>query len=545
MVLILRSLAEWFGFAQPADGPGRDHGSQGHGGHAGGHGHTHGVVDPTITTTERGLWAVKWSFVILAVTSALQFVVVLVSGSVALLADTIHNMVTAAPLGLAFVLARRKPGPRFTYGYGRVEDFGVAFAVASVALSIVCAPARAASDHEGMAMDSGHSMSMQGMYGPYTMMREASGTSWQPDSSPHSGIMGMAGDWQTMVHGYLDAIYDHQGGPRGDDKSFSASMLMLMAQRPLASGTFGLRGMFSLDPVMGKGGYPLLLQTGETADGVTPLIDRQHPHNLFMEMAASYSVPVGEHDSVFVYAGLPGEPALGPPAFMHRFSGMDNPEAPITHHWLDSTHVTNGVVTLGYVRGDFKIEGSIFHGREPDQFRYRIEPGSLDSQSVRISYNPTANWSLQVSHGRIKSAESLEPEVDVTRTTASASFNVPFSGGLWQTTAAWGRNTNTPGKSLDAYLVESAASLREGHTLFGRIERVAKDELFVSDAPQAGQAFTVGKASLGYVHDFSVASHLKLALGGLVSTYSIPNSLDSVYGSHPVSYMAFARLKLD
>ena len=399
--------------------------------------------------------------------------------------------------------------------------------------------------HEGMAMDGGHSMSMQGMYGPYTMMREASGTSWQPDSSPHNGIMGMAGDWQTMVHGYLDAIYDHQGGPRGDDKSFSASMLMLMAQRPLANGTFGLRGMVSLDPTMGKGGYPLLLQTGETADGRTPLVDRQHPHNVFMEMAATYSVAVSEHDSVFAYAGLPGEPALGPPAFMHRFSGIDNPEAPITHHWLDSTHIANGVVTLGYVRGDFKIEGSVFRGREPDQFRYRIEPGALDSQSMRFSYNPTANWSLQVSHGRIKSPESLEPGIDVRRTTASASFNYRLPGGLWQTTAAWGRNTNSPGKSLEGYLVESAASLAGGHTLFGRIERVAKDELFTGDAPQAGQSFTVGKLSLGYIHDFSVASHLKLGLGALVSAYAIPNSLDSVYGSHPASYMVFARVKLD
>src|SRR3984957_12197177 len=184
------------------------------------------------------------------------------------------------------------------------------------------------------------------------------------------GIHGLLGDWSTMVHGYISAIYDHQGGPRGDDKSFSSSMLMGMAQRPLGTGHLMLRGMISLDPLMGKSGYPLLLQTGETADGVHPLIDRQHPHDLFMELAATYSYPVMEDGSAFAYFGLPGEPALGPPAFMHRYSGMDDPAAPITHHWLDSTHVTFGVVTAGIVDGDWKLEASAFNGREPDQYRW-------------------------------------------------------------------------------------------------------------------------------------------------------------------------------
>lgn len=399
--------------------------------------------------------------------------------------------------------------------------------------------------HKSSPAEGEHHMDMRGMFGTYTMMREASGTSWQPDSSPHSGIMGMSGEWQTMIHGFVNAVYDHQGGPRGDDKSFSASMLMLMGQRPLGSGTLGLRGMFSLDPLMGKDGYPLLFQTGETANGVTPLIDRQHPHNFFMELATSYSLPLGERDSVYVYAGLPGEPALGPPAFMHRFSGVDNPEAPITHHWMDSTHITNGVVTLGYVRDRLKIEASLFHGREPDQYRYRIEPGKLDSQSVRLSYNPNESWSLQVSHGRIKSPEALSPEVDVRRTTASASYNVRLAGGLWQTTGAWGRNAGHHGKSLDGYLLESAASIAGKHTFFGRIERVEKDELFEEDTPQAGQSFTVTKLSLGYIRDFDVASQVKLGIGALASAYSIPGSLESTYGAHPTSYMVFARIKFD
>src|SRR5439155_7820416 len=150
------------------------------------------------------------------------------------------------------------------------------------------------------------------------------------------------------------------------------------------------------------------LQTGESAHGAA-LIGRQVPHDLFMELATTYSHPLSEGGSIFAYVALPGEPALGPPAFMHRFSGEDNPEAPISHHWLDSTHITYGVVTLGYVYASIKVEGSLFRGREPDENRYNIETGKLDSASVRLSLNPTKDWALQVSHGHIKSPEELHP----------------------------------------------------------------------------------------------------------------------------------------
>jgi hypothetical protein len=179
----------------------------------------------------------------------------------------------------------------------------------------------------------GHSM--KGMFGSYPMIRESSGTSWQPDSSPHQGIHFMKEDWMFMAHGSASVVYDDQRGKRGNRDVYSPNMLMGMAQHPLASGTWGLRGMFSLEPLtIGSRGYPILLQTGETADGKEPLIDRQHPHDLFMELASTYSVPINQDTSAFVYFGLPGEPALGPPAFMHRFSGMEIPEAPITHHYL-------------------------------------------------------------------------------------------------------------------------------------------------------------------------------------------------------------------
>lgn len=385
-------------------------------------------------------------------------------------------------------------------------------------------------------------MPMSGAFGPYAMSREASGTSWQPDSTPHMGVDFTAGPWMLMAHGYADAIYDNQGGARGGDKTFSASMAMLMAERPAGEdGTLGLRAMMSLDPLMGANGYPLLFATGETANGRTPLIDRQHPHDLFMELSASYSLKLSQTQSVFLYAGLPGEPALGPPAFMHRLSGMDDPEAPITHHWLDSTHITYGVVTGGYVQGPWKIEGSVFRGREPDQYRYDVEGPRLDSVSTRLSYNPTANWSLQTSWGYLKSPEQLTPNVNENRLTASATYNLPFGENNWATTFAWGRKMNAPGHTLDGFLLESAVVLDDTHTIFARLERVAEDELF-EDGPLLGRVFNVNEISLGYIRDVHLDEHLKLGIGGLVSRYAFPDALNHAYGD-PTSFMIFLRLK--
>jgi hypothetical protein len=393
---------------------------------------------------------------------------------------------------------------------------------------------------KGMA---GMDMPMAGSFGPYAMSREASGTSWQPDATPHTGLDFTAGPWMLMAHGYADAIYDNQGGRRGNDKTFSDSMAMLMAQRSIGDdGTLGLRGMISLDPLMGANGYPLLFATGETANGHDGLVDRQHPHDLFMELSASYSLKLSDTDSVFLYAGLPGEPALGPPAFMHRFSGMDNPEAPITHHWLDSTHITFGVVTAGYVSGDWKIEGSAFRGREPDQYRYDIEGPKLDSVSARLSWNPTANWSVQTSWGYLKSPEQLTSEVNENRLTASGTYTLPFDDNIWSTTFAWGRKMNDPGHALDGFLLESEIVLHDTHSFFARAEHVDEDELF-EEGPLSGRIFAVDKISLGYIRDINLADHLKLGIGGLISRYGFPGALDRFYGD-PTSYMVFVRLKV-
>ena len=404
-------------------------------------------------------------------------------------------------------------------------------------------PVADADEHAHGAMtEHEHMAEMRGMYGPYAMAREASGTSWVPDSSPHEGIDASIGEWSTMTHGFVNLIYDDQGGPRGDTKTFSTSMLMVMAQRPAGDGTLGLRAMVSADPLMGKRGYPLLLQTGENANG-EPLLDRQHPHDLFMELSASYSHPLGERSSAFIYAGLPGEPALGPPAFMHRFSSEDNPEAPISHHWLDSTHIAYGVVTLGYVYDRFKIEGSVFRGREPDENRYDIETGKLDSASVRLSYNPTRDWALQVSRGHIKSPEQLHPDVDIDRITASAIYQGHIGDADMQTTFAWGRNVPSHGDATNAFLLESAIRLSRSHTVFARAERVDKNELFPDSDPRSEEKFRVGKLSVGYIRDWPRESRFRIGVGGLVSRYSLPSELGSVYGN-PTSFMLFARVKI-
>jgi len=393
-----------------------------------------------------------------------------------------------------------------------------------------------AMDHQGHA-------AMKGALGTYPMTREASGTAWQPDTSEHSGLMVQSGDWTLMGHTMLNFVYDHQGGRRGDDKAFVSGMVMGMAQRPLGDGTFQLRAMLSPEPLMGKSGYPLLLASGETANGTDRLIDRQHPHDLFMELSASLSQNIGPNSSLFLYAGLPGEPAFGPPAFMHREAIMDSPEAPITHHWLDSTHISFGVLTAGVVLDRFKVEVSRFNGREPDQRRYNIETGPLDSTAVRLSWNPNPNWSLQGSWGHFVDPEQLEPGIDQKRLSASALYAKEIAPG-WKlaTTLAWGRKIVEHHKD-DALAAE--ASLKHGlWTLFGRGEITENRELL--DIHQHGPAFTVGKVSLGAIRDFRVAKNLTLGAGGLVSANFIPDGLSPLYGGHtPLGAMGFLRLKVE
>jgi len=417
-------------------------------------------------------------------------------------------------------------------------------------------PAQSPSESAGMPMDhsqmpqmampadehGGHDMAMSGALGPYPMQRESSGTAWQPDASEHTGLHLMSGNWTLMAHGTLNLVYDHQSGRRGDDKVFASGMLMGMAQHPLGNGVLQFKAMLSPDPLMGPKGYPLLLASGETANGTDRLIDRQHPHDLFMELSASVSQNIEPRSSLFLYGGLPGEPAFGPPAFMHRESIMDSPEAPITHHWLDSTHITFGVVTGGIVLDRIKLEASRFNAREPDQHRWDIETGPLDSTSVRLSWNPSRTLSLQGSWGHFVDPEQLEPGVDQKRWSASALWADEIAPG-WKAagTLAWGRKSSH-GHNDDGIAAE--ASLKHSRwTVFSRAEWTENRELTdVEDGP----AYRVGKVSLGAVRDFRIAEHFSLGAGGLLSLNFVPNGLTSPYGDeHPMGAMGFVRLKLN
>ncbi len=405
----------------------------------------------------------------------------------------------------------------------------------------VMTPEHSAAGHANHG-EPGHAM--RGALGPYPFAREASGTAWQPDSSQHGGVHLATGGWHLMGHGLLNAVYDRQGGPRGDDDVFLSGMVMGIAQRPFADGsTLQFKAMLSPDPLMGRSGYPLLLASGETANGVDLLIDRQHPHDLFMELSASYSIPLGARSSAFLYAGLPGEPAFGPPTFMHRLSAMDSPEAPITHHWLDSTHITFGVVTAGLVLDRFKLEASRFNGREPDQHRYDIETGPLDSTAVRLSWNPIESLSLQASWARLISPEQLEPGENQTRWSASAIHTRRLGpDSWWSTSAAWGRRSSGH-HHYDAFALESAVAL-SAWTLFGRAEYAENNEL-VAEAGHHGPAYKVGKVSLGAIHDFELAENVKFGVGGLYAFNFVPSALEPSYGGDPRGGMAFVRLKVD
>jgi hypothetical protein len=264
-----------------------------------------------------------------------------------------------------------------------------------------------------------------------------------------------------------------------------------------------------------------------------------------MELSASYAHGLTDHDSVFVYAGLPGEPAFGPPAFMHRLSVMDSPEAPISHHWLDSTHIVFGVVTAGYVRDAWKVEMSRFRGREPDQFRYNIETGPLDSTSARLSWNPTGNLSLQGSWADVTSPEQLQPDENQRKWSASAIYTRPVGvAGWWSTTVAWGRHS-AESAWLDAYAIETAFKPDRRWTVFIRGERADNNEL-VPVGGGHGPTYTVGKASVGVIRDFPVADHVMVGIGALYAFNFVPGALAPLYGGDtPTGTMVFVRLKVE
>jgi len=373
------------------------------------------------------------------------------------------------------------------------------------------------------------------------MGREGSGTSWLPDSSPMYGYMKMFKDGgMLMLHGNMFMRYTQVGsnrdasvgGKSGRSRFDAPSMFMAMYSRPINERSqIGFRAMLSLDPIIERGfGYPLLYQSGETYRG-QPLHDRQHPHEFFSELAATYSYKFDDKNSFFVYAGYPGEPALGPVAFMHRPSAANNPDAPIGHHWQDATHITFGVLTAGFTHDKFKIEASAFKGREPDENRWNFDSPKLDSFSGRLSYNPATNWAFQVSYGYLKNPEPAEPEITIMRRmTASASYNKKFGDDRnWANSFVWGQNHSDDGRS-NAFLFESNYEFYK-NAIFGRLEQVQKNahELAL-DAPHPEGNFWVGAYSLGYLRDVVSEKGIDMGIGGMATFNTNTPSISSFYG---------------
>lgn len=346
--------------------------------------------------------------------------------------------------------------------------------------------------------------------------------------------------WSGMAHGHAWGVYTDQTGPRGDDKLYVQSMAMLMAEREFEGGRLLFKTMLSAEPLMDNRGYPNLFATGETAGG-TPLVDRQHPHDLFMELAARVDVDIAGGTTAFLYGGPVGEPALGPPAFMHRASARLNPEAPISHHWFDSTHITYGVVTAGVASSMWQVEASAFRGEEPDEDRWDIEAPRLDSWSVRGTLTPSPNWALQVSYGRIDEPEATHPDVDEARTTASVHYN---AGAGLSAMAAFSAKNRMPGDTLTAWLAEANWDVTERHALFARFESVANDEFFPDHAhPLHDRIFRVSKVQAGYAYTLPLGP-FGLSLGGSAATFIKPDALDASYGDDPMGYTLFAKLTL-
>jgi hypothetical protein len=399
---------------------------------------------------------------------------------------------------------------------------------------------RAASDAALARAPLGSAMAGMAMGTSAGIYGQGSGTSRLPAAEgPMRGYMTQAGEWMLMAHGYAWGVATDQGGPRGRSEAFVQSMAMLMADRDLGDRFhIQLRVMNSLEPLMGARGYTNLFATGELAND-TPLVDRQHPHDLFMELAAKVDYRLGNGDTIFVYGGPVGEPALGPSAFMHRGSARYQPLSPITHHWFDSTHIAYGVVTAGYATPAFQLEASAFKGREPDEHRWNIETPRLDSWSVRGTWTPSPFWAVQVSHGHLKEPEAQHPGEDENRSTASVQY---ARGGL-ATTFAYSLKDRVPGEKLSAFLAEATYELTPRHAVFGRVENVANDELFPDHAdPLHDRKFRVTKAEVGYAYRLPIVGPLGLALGGTVAAYAKPAALEAAYGKTPVSWTLFSKL---
>ena len=425
-------------------------------------------------------------------------------------------------------------------------------AICALALALPCAgqsPQQGQTpqqDMGGMPMPQGPAGTLEGE----VLQHGGSGTSVDPNSSAAPMLMTMRGGWMLMLHGVAFVVSQQQAGPRGVDKVFSSNWAMGMAQRDAGPGTVTLRAMLSLEPATISGRYyPELFQVGETAFG-RPIVDGQHPHDFFMELAAMYDVRVGEHALISFYGAPVGDPALGPPAFPHRASADENPLAVLGHHLQDSTHISGSVFTLGAAYRWVRVEASGFHGREPGENRWTIPAGAVDSWAGRLTVNPLPNWSIQYSIGRLHSPEAISPQEDTLRMTASLDYHRAFARADWASIVVWGRNKSLPdGEVLNSYLLESRLRFLERNAVWTRIENVDRTtELLLAGQP-APPGFEerflarIQAYSLGYDRDILVTRRTRTAIGAQVTIYGVPGSLRPVYGDVPAGVAAFVRFR--
>jgi len=376
------------------------------------------------------------------------------------------------------------------------------------------------------------------------------GTSAEPNSTTEPMIMVHSRGWMFMFHGEAFLSAEQQSGPRGYDKVFATSWFMPMAQRSFGKSQITLRTMISLDPAtVTHRFYPELFQQGETAFS-RPINDGQHPHDFLMEIAALYDVRLGENGLLSFYAAPVGDPAMGPPAYEHRISASENPLASLGHHLQDSTHIANDVFTTGLAYKMLRLEGSGFHGREPDEFRWDLDSGAIDSWSTRLTVQPGRNWSAQYSTAHLTSPEALHPDEDVRRMTASVMYNRPIANGNWASLLLWGRNhVLETGANTNGYLAETTLRFARDNNVWSRVENADRtSELLLGKAPEPPgfeerPLARVQAYSAGYDHDFHWVPGITTALGAQLTFYGVPESLRPIYGDRPVGAILFVRLR--
>ncbi len=398
-------------------------------------------------------------------------------------------------------------------------------------------------DMPGMAMAGGDFLQT-------ILLHTTSGTSGEPNSTPAPMLMRMAGSWKLMFHGNGFVVDEQQTSARGGDKFFSTNWIMPMAQRELGPGHLTLRAMLSLEPATVTGRqYPLLFQQGETAYG-KPIVDGQHPHDFFMELGVLYDWHVAEKTLLSLYVAPVGDPAIGPTAYPHRASAGENPVAALGHHQEDSTHISDDVVTAGLASGIFRLEASGFHGREPNEHRWEIQQGTIDSWSARLTVQPGKNWSGQYSFAQLHSLEALYPTENQQRMTASAMYNRPLQEGNWASTAVWGRTRSMQsGAIFNSYLLESTWQFRQRNYAWTRIENTDRsNELLAGEnpLPAAFQETPVGRVqayTFGYDREVGRLPHVGVAVGAQVTAYGVPGALRPAYGSDPAGVAVFLRLR--